>query len=373
MLAPPWIPVPPPAYGGIEAVVDLLCRGLADRGHLVTLFAPPGSAAPPGVELVEVLEDAYAGRINYSLVEADHASCCFDLIDTASRQGSPFDVVHDHSGYVALATADRIRAPLVHTLHGPIARESVGYYRRHGGKALLVALSRNQLASVPGSLPNGRVIPNPIDCSDWPCNADKDDYVVWLGRMYEGKGPHRAIAAAAQAGVRLVLAGPVQPGQEEFFESQIAPQLGSGALYVGEVDASGKRRLLSGARGLLMPITWPEPFGMVMTEALACGTPVIAFDQASARDIVVHEETGFLVQQEEEMAVAIGRLGEIDPLACRRDVERRFDVESVAGLYEDAYRDAIQAPGRPDSPPDRRRNGNETYGDRHAVGARLLT
>jgi glycosyltransferase involved in cell wall biosynthesis len=181
------------------------------------------------------------------------------------------------------------------------------------------------------------VIGNPIVVDDFPFSADKDDYVLWIGRMNADKGPNRAIAAAREADVRLVLAGPVQPGQEEFFAREVEPHIdGESVEYIGEVGEE-KSSLYAGAGAFLMPIRWPEPFGLVMTEAMACGTPVIAFPEGSAPEIVLDGETGFVVDDEHAMADAIGRLDEIDPERCRESARERFDVAAVAEAYERAY------------------------------------
>jgi len=143
----------------------------------------------------------------------------------------------------------------------------------------------------------------------WPLREHKDDYLLWIGRMTAEKGPHRAIAAARAAGVPLVMAGVIQPGQQTFFDREVAPHLdGDRVRFVGEVGGAAKRSLFAGARALLMPIRWEEPFGMVMVEALACGTPVIAFPEGAARELVIDGQTGFLVDDELAMGAAVGRL-----------------------------------------------------------------
>ena len=229
-----------------------------------------------------------------------------------------FDVVHDHCGFTALAMADRIDVPLVHTLHGQFTSATAAFYGHHGHKAALVAISRAQLASAPPDLHPVAVVPNPIDVLAWPVREVKDDYLLWIGRMTPEKGPHRAIAAARAADVPLVLAGVIQPGQQDFFAREVAPHIdGDRVRFVGEVGGATKLSLFSGARALLMPIRWDEPFGMVMAEALACGTPVIAFPEGAACELVVEGETGFLVDDEEHMGAAVARLGEIDAHACR--------------------------------------------------------
>ena len=339
MLAPPWIPVPAPAYGGIEEVVRLLCDGLAARDHDVTLFAPPGSDSRAAV--VPLLEEPHPEAIEKAEFEADHVARAFAEIDAARERGEPFDVIHDHVGHTALAMADRVSAPLVHTLHGPFTDSARRFYARHGWKAQIVAISQAQLDDAPPEMGGGDVVHNPIDCREWPFCAEKEDYLLWIGRMSPDKGPQRAIAAALEAGAPLVLAGPVQPGQEEFFAAEVEPRLGrDGIEYVGEADAERKRDLYRRARALLMPIRWKEPFGLVMVESLACGTPVIAFPEGSAPEVVEHGRTGFVVDDEHRMARAIGRLDEIDPAACRDSCERRFGVPAVLSGYERVYRAA---------------------------------
>lgn len=341
MLAPPWIPVPPPAYGGIEEVVALLCEGLVARGHEVTLFAAPGSVS--SAQVCSPLERSYPGAMGQALHDADHVASVFDRIDLAERTASPFDVVHDHSGLTALAMANRLSTPMVHTLHGAFTDQTSPAYVRHGHKATLVAISDSQLEDVPSSVSVACEVPNPIAVEDWAFRQEKDGFVLWIGRLTDVKGPHRAIRAARLAGKRLVLAGPVQPGQEAFFESEVEPHIdGHQVCYLGEVGGQAKARLLAAAGAVLMPIRWREPFGMVMVEALACGTPVIAFPEGAAREIVIHGVNGFLVENESEMAEAIQGVQAISPAQCRASV-LRYDVRSVAARYEAVYQGLVRA------------------------------
>ncbi|HET6869867.1 MAG TPA: glycosyltransferase family 4 protein [Solirubrobacteraceae bacterium] len=336
MLAPPWIPVPAPGYGGVESVVSSLTESLVRRGHAVTLFCAPGSTSR--ADVVTVLDKCYPDEIERSLYEVDHVGRAFDAIDAATN-GDRFDLVHDHCGFAALAMANRIDTPLVHTLHGPFTPDTAPFYARHGHKAALVGISRAQLSSAPPGLGPIRSIPNPIDLRAWPLQERKDDYLLWIGRMTPEKGPHRAIAAASAARVPLVLAGVIQPGQQAFFDREVAPHLdGQRVRFVGEVGGTVKRSLFARARGLLMPIRWNEPFGMVVVEALACGTPVIAFPEGAVRDLVTDGETGFLVDDERAMAVAVGNLPRIEPRACRAWVSQHCDVDVVAAAYERIYR-----------------------------------
>ena len=304
MLAPPWIPVPPPGYGGIEFVVALLCDALVEQGHDVELFCAPGSSSTATVR--PLLDSAHPEHIERSLIEADHVARAFAGIDAAADQGSSFDVVHDHCGYTALAMADRLATPLVHTVHGPFDHDTGPFYAVHGRKGRLVCISRSQAGMAPDAAGADSVVYNPIDVDSWPVGQIKDDYLLWVARMVEEKGPHRAIQVARATGRPLVLAGPVQPGHERFFATEVEPHIdGVTIRYVGEVGGARKQRLFADAYAFLMPIRWPEPFGMVIVEALAAGTPVLAFAQGAAPEIVQHGVNGFLVDDEEEMAALV--------------------------------------------------------------------
>ena len=339
MLAPPWISVPAPGYGGVESVVSTLTEALVRLGHGVTLFCAPGSVSRASV--VTLLEEPHPDEIERSLYEVDHVGRAFDAID-GSPAHDPFDVVHDHCGFTGLAMANRLATPLVHTLHGPFTPETAAFYARHGHKATLVGISRAQLMSAPPGLGPIDSIPNPIDLRAWPLEERKGDYLLWIGRMTPEKGPHRAIAAARAVDVPLVLAGVIQPGQRAFFDREVAPHIdGDRVRFVGEVGGSAKCSLFARARGLLMPIRWNEPFGMVMVEALACGTPVIAFREGAAHELVVDGKTGFLVDDEREMGVAVGRLQRIAARDCRAWVSRHCDIDVVAAAYERIYRTVV--------------------------------
>jgi glycosyltransferase involved in cell wall biosynthesis len=336
MLAPPWISVPAPGYGGVESVISTLTETLVRRGHDVTLFCAPGSVSHANV--VTLLEKSHPDEIERSLYEVDHVGEAFDRID-ATGANARFDVIHDHCGFTGLSMANRIDTPIVHTLHGPFTVETAEFYARHGHKATLVGISRAQLASAPPELGPIDSIPNPIDLRAWPLEKRKGDYLLWIGRMTPEKGPQRAIAAARAVDVPLVLAGVIQPGQQAFFDREIAPHIdGTTVSFVGEVAGSAKRSLFAHARGLLMPIRWDEPFGMVIVEALACGTPVVAFPEGAARELIIDGKTGFLVEDERAMSDAIGLLPRIDPEDCRAWVSQHCDVEVVAAAYERTYR-----------------------------------
>jgi glycosyltransferase involved in cell wall biosynthesis len=241
--------------------------------------------------------------------------------------------------------ASRVGVPVVHTVHVPLIGDTAAFYQRHGHKVDLVAISHSQLEHAPPGIRAAAVVPNPLAVDRWPLRVRKDDYLLWIGRMDPVKGAHRAIDAARIAGRPLVLAGPIQTGQAgqaDYFHEQVEPHVdGRRVRYIGEVAGAAKRQLFARAAALLMPIRWHEPFGMVMIEALATGTPVIAFPEGAAKEIVIDGINGRLVDDETEMAHAIGQAHTIDPRQCRRSVRTRYDLPIVVDGYEAVYRHAV--------------------------------
>jgi glycosyltransferase involved in cell wall biosynthesis len=339
MLAPPWIPVPPPGYGGIEFVVALLCDALVEHGHYVELFCTPGSSSK--AEVHPLLEAPHPEKIERALFEADHVACAFAEIDSATREGRPFDVLHDHCGYTTLAMADRQATPVVHTVHGPFDHDTTPFYARHGTKGRLVCISHAQASMAPDQAGSPAVVYNPIDVDSWPVGYRKEDYLLFMARMVKEKGPHRAIRVAQAVGRPLVLAGPVQAGHERFFANEVEPHIdGQQIRYVGEVGGVRKQRLFADAFAFLLPIRWPEPFGLVMVESLAAGTPVLAFAHGAAPEIVEQGVNGFLCRDEHEMADLVEKAAGIDPMRCRQTAAERFAPDQVAVGYEAVYREA---------------------------------
>jgi glycosyltransferase involved in cell wall biosynthesis len=323
-----------------------LTEALVARGHDVELFCAPGSSSSAKVH--PLLPRAHPEAIERSLFEADHVALAFAAFDDAAAQGHPFDVVHDHCGYTPLAMADRIALPLVHTVHGPFDEDTSFHYRHHAAKGSIVCISQSQAGTAPDGVMVTGVVHNPIDVDAWPVGLRKQDYLLWLGRFVPEKGPQRAIRVAQMTNRPLILAGTVQPGWERFFAAEIEPHVdGERIRFVGEAGGARKQQLFADAFGFLMPIRWPEPFGMVMVESLAAGTPVLAFDQGAAPEIVEDGRNGFLVEDEEQMAARVDDAGKLDPMACRRSAER-FAPDLVASRYEPMYEAAIaRGAGRP--------------------------
>jgi glycosyltransferase involved in cell wall biosynthesis len=228
-------------------------------------------------------------------------------------------------------------------VHGPFDHDTKPFYSRHGSKGRMVCISHAQASSAPNGANVAGVVHNPIDVYSWPVGERKEDWLLWLGRIVPEKGPQRAIKVAQATGRPLVLAGNVQPRHERFFADEIQPHIdGRMIRYVGEVGGARKQRLFADAYAFLMPITWPEPFGLVMVESLAAGTPVLAFAHGAAVEIVEHGRNGFLVENEDEMAAMVEKASQIDPRECRRSAER-FSPDRVAAGYEAVYERVAEA------------------------------
>ncbi|MFT8395378.1 glycosyltransferase family 4 protein [Propionibacterium sp.] len=335
MIAPPWFELPPEGYGGIEAVVSALVDQLVACGHEVTLVAS-GHNGTAAQHFVRVYEEPPSERIGFTVMpelvlaaEADRALSDLDL-----------DIVHDNSSAGPLLAGGRTQ-PTVVTMHNPVSGDNGDYYQRLGTKVRIVAISRAQMRQCPGLNWVG-CVPNAIDVSSFPFEEHKQDWVLWIGRFCPDKAPHLAIEAARRAGRRIVLAGKVSEAAEKcYFDKSIRPLLGPDVEYVGEADAQLKRELYAKAACLVFPIQWEEPFGMVLPEALACGTPIVATPRGAVPEIVRDGETGFICADMETLVSAIGRVGELDPHACRMDAELRFDLPVMAAGYERLYRNVL--------------------------------
>ena len=330
VIAPPWYSVPPSGYGGIEWVVSLLADGLTDRGHQVTLFAPPGSETD--ARLVSPLqEEPPSDAIGDPWYEASHVVSVYE-------HGDEFDVLHDHTGPVGVSVGAMSDCPTVHTLHGPFTDQTSMLYRRIARRHWFVAISESQKSMAPPDLRWAGVVYNGIPTDRYPFREDKDDFLFFLGRADEEKAPHLAIEAARRAGRRLVMCVTTKNERERsYWAANVEPILGDDVEVHGECPHDQKTDLLARAAALVFPIQWDEPFGLVMTEAKACGTPVVAWRNGSVPEVVADGETGFIVSSVEEMAAAIDRVGELDPHAMRARVKERFSAEAMVAGYERVY------------------------------------
>lgn len=336
MIAPPWEEVPPRAYGGVEQMLADLINGLSRRGHEVTLIGAGDTDVP--AKFVVTYPEAPSARIGEPLPEVLHAAQAWRVLE-----GLPADVVHDHS-LAGPLTAPARATPTVVTCHGASAGELGEFYRALGEHIGLVAVSDAQRALAP-DLNWIATVHNALDVTSFPFSERKEDWVLWLGRFSPDKGTHLAIDAARVTGRRIVLAGKLtEPSEQAYFEEQIRPRLGPDVEYVGEAEAGRKRELLAAARCMVFPIQWEEPFGMVMIEAMACGTPVVAIGRGAVPEVVVDGVTGFVLREAEELPAAIEAAGRIDPFACRDHVERHFGLGAMAAAYEAVYRRVLTSP-----------------------------
>jgi glycosyltransferase involved in cell wall biosynthesis len=265
---------------------------------------------------------------------------------SAFLEADSYDVIHDHTGAIAACLGALSDTPVLHTLHGPFNPDVRRLLRMISDKIYFSSISDSQRSGCP-ELDYVGTIYNAVEVESCPFREDKEDYALFLGCFSEDKGAHYAIYIARQAGVPLRMAGKVDPGVDpHYFEERIEPHVdGKNIIYEGEVDNEYKRELLVGARFLLFPIQWEEPFGLVMTEALACGTPVVADAMGAASEIVRGGEVGVLVGAGEwdEMIAAIkgGLLEDIDPHHCREYVEEHFSVEAMINGYEVAFEEIL--------------------------------
>ncbi len=329
LLVAPWLPVPPKAYGGIEHAVDVLARGLAELGHEVHLHATSDSTCP--VRRSATFGSAPRWRMGHSSLEMRR------VIDGYERLGD-CNIIHDHTllGPFYGSTWTPAAGRIVTTVHGSFDDELTALYRSLGRQVPVVAISHRQAALSP--VPVAAVIHHGVRVETIPVGSGSGGYLAFLGRMSPEKGVHRAIVAARSSGWPLRIAAKLsEPDEHRYFETVIEPQLGGGIEYVGELGSDEKYELLGGAAGLVNPITWEEPFGMVMIEALACGTPVIAFPVGAAPEIVDDGVTGFLCDRGDGLVRAIGRLHSIDRSACRADVTTRFSMQRVARDHARLY------------------------------------
>lgn len=334
VVAPPWIPVPAPAYGGIEAVVAGTSRELARRGHDVVLVAAPGSAIE-GVRTVAPLAEVPA-QIGLSADEWGHLVAATSAL--ADR-----DVVIDHSGPLGALLLGQAPAPALHVVHGPLGdaeRAVYGTVCRGAPRLRLVAISRNQQRSGPG-LPWAGVAMNGLDVDALPLGAGRGGYLAFLGRMSPDKGVAEAIAVARAAGMPLRIAAKCrEPAERAYFAEAVEPLLGDGVTWLGEVDREGKVALLEDAAALVFPIRWPEPFGMVMIESMAVGTPVLATRSGSVPEVVRDGVTGVVRERPEELAAEVGRVTRLDRAACREHVRRHFSIDRMTDRHERLLADA---------------------------------
>jgi glycosyltransferase involved in cell wall biosynthesis len=334
LVSTPWVPVPPPAYGGLEAVVDRLARGLHQAGHEVLLAAPGNSTCPvPRVRGMDAVDPA-AGISGDAITEMTHVVKAYEAL-------AHVDVIHEHTVCGPFYRHRPASVPVVVTSHGPFERRLNYLFGHMSRDTAVVAISQNQAANARG-VRISRVIHHGLDVEHVPVGRGSGGYAAFLGRMCADKGAREAILVAREAGVPLRIAAKMREDAERsYFDSQIAPLLTGDIEYIGEVDEAGKYELLGDALALLNPIQWAEPFGLVMIEALACGTPVVATSAGSVPEIVEDGRTGFVRDTLDGLVNALGLVSQLDRGACRDTAETRFSTRRMVDDHVELYAELV--------------------------------
>jgi glycosyltransferase involved in cell wall biosynthesis len=336
-IAPLWESVPPPAYGGTEAVVHLIVEELVKEGHDVTLCASGDSVTSARLQAVYPRSLRSANDLECKQMYSwQHAAL-------ALKHARSYDIIHNHAGEEVMALSHLVPdVPMLTTMHCNITSDARFIWDRYHGYYNTISWAQRRLMpDVRGGKFTG-VAYNPIDVPSFPFQERKEDFLLFLSRISPEKGPHLAVEVARRTGRRLVIAGKVDPADHAFFLGTIEPLIdGDRVVFLGEADAWLKRDLYRRASCIVMPIMWEEPFGLVMAEAQACGTPVVTFARGAAPEIVRNGKTGFVVQTLDEMVNAVQMVREIAPSDCREWVAS-FDAPLIAERYLALYTAILQ-------------------------------
>ncbi len=339
-VSPLYESVPPRGYGGTERVVSYLTEELVARGHDVTLFASADSVtrarlvpcSPRALRLDPVYTDSLAHHLL--------------MLERVFAYDHEFDVIHAHVDHVAYPFARRSRTPVLTTLHGRLDLESLGPLYAEYGEQWVASISDDQRAPLPHARWAGTVhhgLPRDL----YRFQPAPGDYLAFVGRISPEKRVDRAIEIARRSGRRLRIAAKIDPADETYYRERIRPLMDDPLIeYVGELDDRQKDDFIGRAAAVLFPIDWPEPFGLIMIESLACGTPVIAWPHGSVREVLSGGVNGFICDDVGAAVRAVRRLDKLDRAACRKSFEERFSVERMAEGYLKLYADVIQRAGR---------------------------
>jgi glycosyltransferase involved in cell wall biosynthesis len=329
-IVPLHIPVPPPKYGGTERVVYNLVEGLVRAGHDVTLFASGDSHT--SARLVP-----YIDKHIFFNPEVDAHAFHVAMLTDIYRQAHKFDVIHSHLDYLTLPFVDSTDVPTIITLHGRLDAPYAKVALRRYSDASYVSISDSQRRDVP-HLNWVATVHHGVEVASFEFHPEPGRYLTFVGRMSPEKRPDVAIAVAKRTGIPLKIAAKVDHKERKYFEHEIRPLMDDPLIeWLGEVEEAEKRDLMANALALLLPIDWPEPFGMVFIEALASGTPVVTCPRGSVPELLKDGVTGFSGCTVDELADAVARIDTISRLACRRYAEERFDTARMAADYVRVY------------------------------------
>jgi glycosyltransferase involved in cell wall biosynthesis len=336
-IPPLYEAVPPKLYGGTERVVAQLCDGLVDLGHDVTLFS--SADAETRARLVPVRDQAI--RLDAAPLKSDIAAHMSMLAEVRERKNQ-FDIIHFHTDMLHFTMFEDMAARTVTTLHGRLDLKDLPPVYRRWSKFPLVSISDSQRTHLPFANWVSTVYHGMrADHADW-FSPRPEGYLAFLGRMSPEKGPDRAIEIAKRLGMPLKMAAKVDPADAQYFREVIQPLLDHPLIeYIGEINEAQKPAFLGGAAALLFPIDWPEPFGLVMIEAMACGTPVVGFGCGSAPEVIDEAVTGFIVDDVDSAVAAVRAIHRLDRREVRRRFDRRFSATAMSRAYLDVYADRL--------------------------------
>jgi len=335
-VSPLYEAVPPRLYGGTERVVAHLCDALVDLGHDVTLFS--SADARTRAELVPVRDQAI--RLDPAPLKSDLAAH-LSMLHEVRRQRDRFDIIHFHTDMVHMPMFEDNASRTLTTLHGRLDLKDLPEVYRRWPKFPLVSISNAQRTALPFANWAGTVYHGMPEAL-YRFSPKGEGYLAFLGRMSPEKGPDRAIAIAKRVGMKLKMAAKVDAADATWFEANIRPLLDHPLIeFVGEIGDHQKSEFLGGAEALLFPIDWPEPFGLVMIEAMACGTPVIGYDRGAAPEVIDDGVTGFVVDSEDDAVAAVRAAAKLDRRDIRRRFDRRFSATAMARAYLDLYADRL--------------------------------
>jgi len=329
-IAPLWIPVPPYTYGGTELIVSWLCDELVRRGHEVTLFATEDSKT--SAKLIPIWKNS----LWRAKLTSPHAvfSLLYEKLISLQDQ---FDIIHDHCEFYTAAYSRFLKPPIVTTLHHPLTEETIILYKKFPN-INFVAVSKSQRKLGPG-INIVKTIYHGLPIEKYEFNPEPKNYLLWLSKIMPEKGIAKAIDIAKLSGENLIISGNIPPDQGDYFDFRIKPLIdGKKIKFVGASDFSKKIELLKNAKAFIFPVKRPEPFGLVVIEAMACGTPVIAFKEGSMPELIEDGKTGFLVNNVEEACQALKKINRISREYCREYVKKNFNLKRMVNRYEKLYK-----------------------------------
>lgn len=354
-VAPLYESVPPKGYGGTERVVAYLTEGLLARGHDVTLFASGDSRTQ--AHLVSCSPSAL--RLNSSVRDPLTYHLC--MLDEVRRRSEEFDVIHSHADYLAFPFLAGSSVASITTLHGRLDLPDLKPVYRQFAQVPLVSISDAQRRPFPEA--NWmRTVYHGLPLDEIRFCGKPERYLAFLGRVSPEKRVDRAIEIALRVGLPLKIAAKVDPADSDYFRRVVQPLLEHPLIeFIGEIDATQKGEFLGGARAMLFPIDWPEPFGLVMIEAMACGTPIVAFRAGSVPEVMKDAVSGFVVDDVDQAVEATARVDEIDRAQCRAYFETRFSLEAMVDAYLEVYERVIAGEAAPVAIEPREVRQSESY------------